>query len=279
MKRFVTALLLLLMMFSPALALSDSEYLRMRKSSSDFARADKRLNQVWAGLKKSLPKKIFSQLDKLQREWVKSGRDEEAEALMNDGYSRMEAYTLATNDRADSLPKIADELRESHAQNTTRTPIRRQQSRNEESETESPRRNQIRRSQDDDSESEPVRRNQHRKPQEPEPEPQESAILRPSDIEGEYQNDSGFVSVRITDINSDEAEVTFSRFKDGVHWTAKGWLDGNALELSDQNYSECQATLTFSRRSVKVEISDTEDWNEAVSPDFVLKGTYKKLAN
>lgn len=265
MKRFVTALLLLVMMFSPALALSDSEYLRMRKSNADFARADKRLNQVWAGLKKSLPKKIFSQLDKLQREWVKSGRDDEAESLMNDGYSRMEAYTLATNDRADSLPKIADELRESHAQNTTRTPIRRQQSRNEESETESPRRNQIRRSQDDDSESEP--------------EPQESAILRPSDIEGEYQNDSGFVSVRITDINSDEAEVTFSRFKDGVHWTAKGWLDGNALELSDQNYSECQATLTFSRRSVKVETSDTEDWNEAISPDFVLKGTYNKLAN
>ena len=263
MKRFVTALVLLMLMFSPALALSDSEYLRMRKSNSDFARADKRLNQVWAGLKKSLPKKIFSQLDKLQREWVISGRDEEAEVLMNDGYSRMEAYTIATNDRADSLPKIAEELRESRSRNTTPTPARKTQSRNEESTTESPRRNQTRRPLDDESE----------------PEPQESATLRASDIEGEYQNDGGFVSVRLTDINSDEMEVTFSRFKDGTHWTAKGWLDSNILELSDSNYSECQATLTFSRGSVKVEITDTEDWNEAISPDFLLKGTYKKLAN
>lgn len=263
MKRFVTALLLLVMMFSPALALSDSEYLRMRKSSSDFARADKRLNQVWAGLKKSLPKKIFSQLDELQREWIISGRDDDAAALMYDGYSRMEAYTIATNDRADSLPKIAEKLRESRSRKTTPTPTRKTQSRREEPKSESPRKSQ---------KPEP-------KPQEPEDEPQESAILRASDIEGEYQNDSGFVSVRITDINTDEVKVTFSRFKDGVHWTASGWFEGNTIELSDANYSECQATLTFSRGSVKVEITETEDWNEAISPDFVLEGTYRKLAN
>ena len=255
MKRFFAALLMMMMMISPAMALSDAEYIRMRKSSADFRAADKRLNQVWAGLKKSLPKKIFSRLDKLQREWIKSGRDEEAEALMNDGYSRMEAYTMATNDRADSLPGIAKELRDSRAP----SPAPRQRT-----------------------------QPQSRKPEpapEPDPEPESEqepgfpAEIRLSDIEGEYQNDSGFLSVKIADRSADELEVTFSRFKDGVHWTARGWLEGNILELSDPNYSECQAELIFSRGAVKVNISDTEDWNEAISPDFVLKGTYRKLAN
>ena len=282
MRRFFAALLLILLMFSPSFALSDSEYLRMRKSSRDFAQADKRLNNVWNRLRRTLPRRIFTRLDELQREWVKNGRDEEAESLMDDGYSRTEAYTIATNDRADALPKIAEDLRESRASNTQRTPQRRQRPRIEESETEPPKRNH-----DDDSESQPPRKIQPAKTPEPEPEPtpepepepEESETLRASDIEGEYQNDSGFVSVRITDINTDEMEVTFSRFKDGVHWTAKGWLDSNTLELSDTNYSDCQATLKFSRGSVKVEISDTDDWKEATSPDFVLKGTYRKLAN
>ena len=296
MKRFVTALLLLLLMLSPASALSDSEYLRMRRSSADFSQADKRLNNVWNRLRRTLPKRIFTQLDRLQREWVKTGRDDEAAALMDDGYSRTEAYTIATNDRADALPKIAEDLRESRAQNTQRTPIRRQQKRNEESETETPRRKPIRRNRDNDSESESPRRTQPVRTPEPEPEPtpepvpepepeptesepEESVTLRASDIEGEYQNDGGFVSVRLVDINTDEMEVTFSRFKDGIHWTAKGWLDNNTLELSDTNYSDCQAAMKFSRGSVKVEVTDTDDWNEAISPDFVLKGTYRKLAN
>ena len=289
MKRFVTALLMMMLMISPAFALSDSEYLRMRRSSADFAQADKRLNNVWNRLRRTLPKRVFTQLDRLQREWVKSGRDDEAAALMDDGYSRTEAYTMATNDRAEALPKIAEELRESRAQNTQRTPIRRQRPRTGEDEEESPRRNPIRRNHVDDSESEspkPTQRVRTPEPEpepasepEPEPEPEEVVTLRASDIEGEYQNDGGFVSVRLVDINTDEMEVTFSRFKDGVHWTAKGWFDNNTIELSDQNYSECQATLKFSRGALKVDITDTEDWNEAISPDFVMKGTYRKLAN
>ena len=252
MKRFLATLSLLLLLTVPAFSLSDSEYLRMRKSNADFARADKRLNQVWAGLKKSLPKKVFAQLDKLQREWVASGRDDEAAALMSDGYSRMEAYTMATNDRADSLPKIADSLRPSARAKTPQPPAERPK---------------------------PARIPAQDPAPKPEPEPEAPAIFRASDIEGEYQNDSGFVSVRIVDINTDEVQVTFSRFKDGTHWTAKGWLDGNTLELSDANYSECQATLTFSAGTVKVDITDTDDWNEAIAPDFVVEGTYRKLAN
>ncbi len=253
MRRLISALTLIFLLTVPAFGLSDSEYLRMRKSSSDFARADKRLNQVWANLKKSLPKNVFTQLDKLQREWVKSGRDDEAAILMDDGYSRMEAYTMATNDRADALPKIASELRESLKGKKNVAPPA------------------------------PKRQPKPAKVPEPEPEPEpeveDDAPLRSTEIEGEYQNDSGFLSVRIVDINTDEVEVTFSRFKDGTHWTSRGWIEGGVLELSDKDYSECQATLTFTAGRVKVDITDTDDWNEAIAPDFVLKGTYRKLAN
>ncbi|MBQ7268201.1 MAG: DUF1311 domain-containing protein [Synergistaceae bacterium] len=244
MKRLISALMLVFLMSLPAFAISDSEYLRMRKSSSDFARADKRLNQVWSGLKKSLPKNVFSQLAKSQSEWVKSGRDEAAEQYISDGYSRMEAYTMATNDRADDLPKIADSIRK-ELKNKRSTP---------------------------QAQKTPERR--------PEPEPDEpeepGAPLSSSEIAGEYQSATGFVSVRIIDLNTDEAEVTFSRFKDGTHWTARGWIEENVIELSDSEYSSCQATLTFSRKSVKVEVSETDDWNEAIAPDFVVAGTYRK---
>ena len=248
MRRLISALTLIFLLTVPAFGLSDSEYLRMRKSSSDFARADKRLNQVWANLKKSLPKNVFTQLDKLQREWVKSGRDDEAAILMDDGYSRMEAYTMATNDRADALPKIASELRESLKGKKTPKP--------------NPKPAKV-------PEPEP----------EPEPDEEDDSPLRSTEIEGEYQNDSGFLTVRIIDSSTDEVEITFSRFKDGTHWTAKGWIEGGVLELSDKDYSECQATLTFTAGRVKVDITDTNDWNEAIAPDFVLKGTYRKLAN
>lgn len=262
MKRFLTALSLLLLLTAPAFALSDAEYLRMRKSSADFARADKKLNQVWARLKKSLPTKVFTQLDKLQREWVASGRDDEAAALMADGYSRMEAYTMATNDRADSLPEIADSLRPSSRAKTPK-PVAKPKP------APKPRPVPAKPAPVPEPDPEP----------EPEPEPEAPAIFRASDVEGEYQNEYGFLTVRIVDRSSDEVEVTFSRFKDGTHWTAKGWLDGNTLELSDSNYSECQATMTFTVGTVKVEISDTDDWNEAIAPDFVVEGTYRKLAN
>ncbi len=253
MKRFVYALALIFLLTAPAFALSDEEYLKMRKSNSDFARADKKLSQVYSRLKSKLPKRVFAELQKSQREWVSSGRDEAAAALMNDGYSRLEAYTIATNDRADILPEIAAEISES-LKNSRKSPPRKQEV-------------QPKKIPDPEPEPEP----------DPEPEPTESAPLSISQIEGEYQSDNGFLTVRITDLNTSEVQVTFSRFKDGVHWTSKGWLENGVLELSDNNYSECQATLKFSAGSVKVEITDTDDWNEAVSPDFVLKGTYKKL--
>ncbi len=112
MKRLISAFALILLLTAPAFSLTDSEYLRMKKSSADFARADKKLSQVWTRLKKSLPKNVFAELQKSQRQWIQSGRDDEAASLMDDGYSRMEAYTMVTNDRADALPGIADSIRD-----------------------------------------------------------------------------------------------------------------------------------------------------------------------
>lgn len=253
-KRFISALMLILLLSVPSYPLSDSEYLSMKRSSSDFARADRKLNQVWANLKKTLPKNVFTQLDKLQKEWLKSGRDEAAEKLMNDGYSRMEAYTMATSERAAELPEIVREVREEM----------RQRRRNSQPQT---RRTQPAPDPEPDPDPAP----------EPAPEPEaEQEYSRPVEISGEYKNNTGFITVKIIDRSTNEAEVTASRYKDGVHWTARGWVDNNVLELSDSNYSECQATLTFSEGSVKVDISETSDWNEAISPDFVLAGIYRK---
>ena len=109
MKKVFAVLALVLAFAGTAFALSDSEYLSLKKSNADFARADKRLAQVYGKLKDALSKKEFAELKDAQLEWINSGRDEEAEALMNEGYSRAEAYTMATNDRAGYLQELLDE--------------------------------------------------------------------------------------------------------------------------------------------------------------------------
>ena len=110
MKKVFASIALLLIMAASAFALSDAEYLRMKKNNADFARADKRLTQVWNKLKTSLSKRVFAELQDLQKDWIAFGRDEEAEDLMREGYSRAEAYTMATSDRADDLPEIAEDI-------------------------------------------------------------------------------------------------------------------------------------------------------------------------
>ena len=110
MKRFLAVITLIFMLASSALALSDAEFTRMKKNNADFARADRRLSQVWNRLRKELPKRVFNVLRDEQRDWVEYGRDEDAKAYMEEGYSRVEAYTMATSDRADYLPRRAREI-------------------------------------------------------------------------------------------------------------------------------------------------------------------------
>lgn len=110
MKRLISALALMIMLSVPAMALSDSEYLRLKKSNADFARADRKLAQVWKRLSDKLPGYVYRYLREEQRDWIASGRDADAERYMSEGYSKAEAYTMATNDRADYLPERAREV-------------------------------------------------------------------------------------------------------------------------------------------------------------------------
>ena len=110
--RFFAALLVGLLvglLAAPALALSDAEYKKMMKDP-EFAAADKKLNQVWAGLKKSMPKDAFEPLRKDQSAWAAKGRDEAANAKMkSEGLSRTAAYAAATMERAEALPDLAQQ--------------------------------------------------------------------------------------------------------------------------------------------------------------------------
>ena len=121
MKKVFAVIALVMMMCAPAFALSDASYIRMKKNSPEFARADKRLSRVWTNLKKSLPKNVFAELQKDQRQWIASGRDDAADAYMDEGYSRTEAYAQATKDRADLLPRLAEEIAERLEEGITTT--------------------------------------------------------------------------------------------------------------------------------------------------------------
>ena len=259
MKRFFAVLALVLLSAGTAFALSDAEYLRMRRNSAAFAKADKKLNQAWAKLRKSLPKNVFAELEEYQHEWIASGRDIEAQSFMNEGYTRVEAYTMATNDRAEALPKLAQDLRRNT--NTSRTS----------SQTPKP-------------ESKPKPSDQPVQKPEPEPEPNPEPDVEDDGLEsqplsdpaGEYASDNAFMTVKVLDYGSMEAEVTISRWKDEVSWKASGWIDDGVLELSDSRYSTCQVTITFDPDRARVVPSDSEDWAKATADDFVIRGTYMK---
>ena len=267
MKRLLAVAALVMTMCTPALALSDASYIKMKKNSPEFAQADKRLSRVWTNLKKSLNKKVFAELQKDQRQWVASGRDDAADAYMDEGYSRTEAYTQATKDRADFLPSLAEEIAErldgGSTTNRRQTPARKPKPAPEPEPEPEP-----------DPEPEPL------PDPEPDPEPEQEddngEALSASDIEGEYKSKNSFMTVRILDHSSMEAEVTVSRWKDEVSWSSRGWIEDNVLELSDSQYSRCVATVKFSSGKARITISESEDWERATSEDFVLAGTYTK---
>ena len=127
MKAKILALMLVLCAV-PSYALSDAEYTQMMKDKN-FAQADKQLTQAYRAALKTLAKNKTAQekFRQLQREWIASGRDEDAEAMMS-RYNRTRAYTMATRARAEDLPGIAQELLKSSSRSTptTRTPTRSQ---------------------------------------------------------------------------------------------------------------------------------------------------------
>ncbi len=100
MKRLLAMMMLLFCV--PAFALSDSEYRKLMKNS-DFAKADRELTRAYNQAKEELSPKDFASLKESQREWIRSGRDEEAQALIDEGLSRTKAYTRATQNRTEAI--------------------------------------------------------------------------------------------------------------------------------------------------------------------------------
>ena len=64
------------MFSSSAFALSDTEYLQMKKDSPEYSRAEQKL-------KNSMPQNAYDYLLDEQREWIRNGRDEIAKELEN----------------------------------------------------------------------------------------------------------------------------------------------------------------------------------------------------
>ena len=103
LKRFLLSIALLMSVaILPAYALSDAEYLQMKKNAA-FAKADKNLTQAYKNAREEMSKNDFAELQKAQRKWISNGRDKRAKALMKQGYSRLKAYTQATQERADEI--------------------------------------------------------------------------------------------------------------------------------------------------------------------------------
>ena len=108
MKRFIFGLFLAVFFISPAFALSDSEYLRMKKDSN-FAAADKELTRAHNQARKSRSKEEAERLKKVQLDWIELERDQKANNLIEaQGYSRIAAYTEVTQDRAEALEYITN---------------------------------------------------------------------------------------------------------------------------------------------------------------------------
>lgn len=99
MKRFLSALALIMLLCVPAFALSDGEYLKMKKDPA-FKTADGHLSKAYSQAKTSMSKTAFEKLKDEQRQWVTDGRDKEAKSLIRDGYDKLDAYTQVTRRRA-----------------------------------------------------------------------------------------------------------------------------------------------------------------------------------
>ena len=99
MKRLICALAAVAVLCVPAFALSNSEYLKMKKDSA-FNAADGHLTRAYNQAKSSMSTSDFEKLKREQRQWIAEGRDKEAKRLMRNGFDKPGAYTDATLNRA-----------------------------------------------------------------------------------------------------------------------------------------------------------------------------------
>lgn len=104
-KTFCTLIILILIFISAqAFALTDSEY-RVMMKNPDFAQADNELNSTWKRISRTLSGSVLERLKEEQHEWLRTTRDNEADNLIEEGFSRSEAYAEATQKRVHELLK------------------------------------------------------------------------------------------------------------------------------------------------------------------------------
>lgn len=80
---------------SSVFALSEAEFQKLVKTWPAFAQADTELGQAWKKNTTGVSREDKEFILKDQRQWIKSGRDAEAQELVNSGYSRRCAYLVA----------------------------------------------------------------------------------------------------------------------------------------------------------------------------------------
>ena len=101
---FLTAFVSILLLFSmPSLllALSDSDYNKFMRQSPAFAAAEERIKVAWGDAGKVLSAAEFAYLQKNQRKWLKSDRDDHATWLSKDKkIPLLDAYVKITEERA-----------------------------------------------------------------------------------------------------------------------------------------------------------------------------------
>ncbi len=87
-------------------ALTDAEYLSLKKASPEFAQSEKELNSTWKALMARVPNETAKKaLVKEQRQWLKE-RDAEAGRLMASGKSLGAAYATANYNRVNVLKQM-----------------------------------------------------------------------------------------------------------------------------------------------------------------------------
>ena len=99
MRRLLFVIALMLAVAAPAFGLSDSEYRRMMKDP-EFSAADRELTNAYNEAKRIMSNSEFAGFRRDQRDWIAKQRDVRAKTFMEDGYTRVEAYTKATLERA-----------------------------------------------------------------------------------------------------------------------------------------------------------------------------------
>ncbi len=99
MKRLLFVFAVMFVMSAPAFGLSDSEYRRMMKDP-EFSAADRELTNAYNEAKRIMSESEFAGFRRDQRDWIAKQRDVRAKTFMEDGYTRVEAYTKATLERA-----------------------------------------------------------------------------------------------------------------------------------------------------------------------------------